>query len=38
MIRTSNPALQENVFTAARAYDSPNAMTIQGTVNKTWVK
>src|SRR5690348_7094068 len=37
MYRTSNPALSDNVFQSAPAVDAQNAMTIQGTVNKTLI-
>lgn len=35
MMRTANPALNANTFSGLRSYDAANAMTIQGTVNKT---
>lgn len=35
MMRSSNPALNENVFSSVRAQSGQDVMTIQGTVNKT---
>ncbi len=35
MMRSGNPVLRANTFTKVRSYSSANAMTIQGTVNKT---
>lgn len=37
MMRTSNPALNANVFSQARGAWSGASMTIQGTVNKTFI-
>ena len=37
MIRSGNPALRGDIFTGARGYDGSAAMTIQGTVNKTFI-
>lgn len=37
MERSGNPTLRENTFTGVRAYDDMQAMTIEGTVNKTFV-
>ncbi len=37
MIRSGNPALRSNVFTGVRPVDSTDVMTIQGTVNKTFI-
>jgi uncharacterized YccA/Bax inhibitor family protein len=37
MMRSGNPALQGDVFTGVGAYDREGAMTIQGTVNKTFI-
>jgi uncharacterized YccA/Bax inhibitor family protein len=37
MERSGNPVLQGDVFTSERSYDPSNAMTIQGTVNKSFV-
>ncbi len=37
MMRTSNPALNDQAFSSARSYASGESMTIQGTVNKTFV-
>ncbi|MFH1282166.1 MAG: Bax inhibitor-1/YccA family protein [bacterium] len=37
MFRSGNPSLKANVFTTAGTFDSSNAMTIQGTVNKTFL-
>jgi uncharacterized YccA/Bax inhibitor family protein len=37
MMRSGNPTLRSNVFTAARAAGGAGAMTIQGTVNKSFV-
>ena len=37
MMRTSNPALNDNTFSGAGAYASGETMTIQGTTNKTFV-
>ena len=37
MIRSGNPVLQGDVFTSEQSYDASNAMTIQGTVNKSFV-
>jgi len=37
MMRTANPALNANSFNSVRGLASGNAMTIQGTVNKTFV-
>ncbi len=34
-MRTANPALNEKTFESIRAESSTDAMTIQGTVNKT---
>jgi len=36
-MRTSNPALNENVFAEARSYSGTDAMTIQGTVKKSFI-
>ena len=36
MMRTANPALNENIFVGARAYGREETMTLQGTVNKTF--
>jgi len=35
MMRTSNPVLNENVFSPTRSYGDSDTMSIQGTVNKT---
>ncbi|MFC1807706.1 Bax inhibitor-1/YccA family protein [Candidatus Omnitrophota bacterium] len=35
-MRSGNPALRHNAFNVPQSYDSENAMTIQGTVNKTF--
>ncbi len=37
MMRTANPALNDNTFSQVRSYASDEGMTIQGTVNKTMV-
>ena len=37
MMRSGNPALRGEVFTAVRSHDERNVMTIQGTVNKTFI-
>jgi len=37
MMRTANPALNAKVFSDARSLDAGSAMTLQGTVNKTFV-
>ena len=37
LMRTSNPALNENVFAPSRSYSGTDTMSIQGTVNKTFV-
>jgi uncharacterized YccA/Bax inhibitor family protein len=37
MMRSGNPALRGDLFTGARAHDVGKAMTIQGTVNKTFI-
>lgn len=37
MMRTSNPALNDDVFARARAYGTAEPMTIQGVVNKTMI-
>ncbi len=37
MMRSGNPALRRDVFTKVRATSSDNAMSIQGTVNKTFI-
>ena len=37
MMRTANPALNDNAFSNVGPVDSTHAMTIQGTVNKTMV-
>jgi len=37
MMRTSNPALNAKVFQGSRAYGTAGTMTIQGTVNKSFV-
>ena len=37
MIRSGNPALKGEIFSGARAAGGENAMTIQGTANKTFV-
>lgn len=37
MMRSGNPALQGDVFMGVGAYDRAGAMTIQGTVNKTFI-
>ena len=37
MMRTANPALRAEVFTNAQRYGSSEVMTIQGTVNKTFI-
>ena len=37
MMRSGNPALRANTFTKLRASSSANAMSIQGTVNKTFI-
>ncbi len=37
MIRSGNPALRADVFKTTRSFDSAGAMSIQGTVNKTFV-
>ncbi len=36
-MRSGNPALRANTFTKVRAVSSANAMSIQGTVNKTFI-
>ena len=36
-MRTGNPALRSNVFTKIRSQDPANVMSIEGTVNKTFV-
>ena len=36
-MRSGNPALRGNIFTDVRPIDSTNVMTIQGTVNKTFI-
>ena len=35
MIRSGNPALKGSIFTGVQAVSGENAMTIQGTTNKT---
>lgn len=37
MMRSGNPALRADTFTQVRSYDSANAMTISGAVNKTFL-
>ena len=37
MMRSGNPALRDNTFTKVRAASGVDAMTIQGTVNKTFI-
>lgn len=37
MMRSSNPALRENAFDNVGSYSSSTSMTIQGTVNKTFI-
>ena len=37
MMRSGNPALRGETFTGIRTYDAGKAMTIQGTVNKTFI-
>jgi len=37
MMRTANPALNDKVFNEARSYGVGETMTLQGTVNKTFV-
>ena len=37
MMRTSNPALNAKVFDQARGYGTGETMTLQGTINKTFV-
>lgn len=37
MMRSGNPALKANTFTQARSFDRENSMSIQGTVNKTFI-
>ena len=37
MMRTSNPALNPQIFQAARSYGAEGSMTIQGTVNKSFI-
>jgi len=37
MLRSGNPALKDDIFSAARAMRGDEAMTIQGTVNKTGI-
>jgi uncharacterized YccA/Bax inhibitor family protein len=37
MMRSGNPALRSDIFTSQRSVDSANAMSIQGTVNKTFI-
>ena len=37
MFRTGNPALKESTFKGARAAFGEEAMTLQGTVNKTGI-
>lgn len=37
MMRSGNPALRANVFTGEHSLDTTNVMSIQGTVNKTYV-
>lgn len=37
MMRSGNPALKDDIFSAARAMRGEDAMTIQGTVNKTGI-
>ena len=36
-METSNPVLKENTFANARSFESTDAMTIQGVVNKTFI-
>lgn len=37
MMRTGNPTLKGNTFTQVRSHDSTDVMSIQGTVNKTFL-
>ena len=37
MLRSGNPVLRDDVFTGAQTFGSQEAMTIQGTVNKTMI-
>jgi uncharacterized YccA/Bax inhibitor family protein len=37
MERSSNPALRDQIFFGAQYYDNCNAMTLQGTINKTLI-
>ena len=37
MMRSGNPALMGNAFTSVRADSAANAMTIQGTVNRSFI-
>jgi uncharacterized YccA/Bax inhibitor family protein len=37
LFKSGNPALREDTFTAAGSVDESNAMTLQGTVNKTGI-
>lgn len=37
MMRSGNPALRANTFTKIRTTSSGNTMSIQGTVNKTFI-